>query len=487
MDTLGTSTAPKHSLPASTPEAEGIPSSAILDFIDAVEQHDHPLDALHSFMLLRHGKTVAEGWWEPYRRDLPHMLYSLSKSFTSTAIGLAVEEGLLSVDDPVLSFFPDDAPDEPSDNLKAMTVRHLLSMNTGHHEDTTSAVWRGDDDNWPRAFLAQPVDHEPGSWFVYNTAATYMLSAIITRLTGEPLIDYLRPRLFGPLGIENPVWDKDPQGRSLGGSGLHITTEDIARFGQMYLQEGMWEGRRIVPETWVREATSIHSDTGKTQSNSDWSVGYGYQFWRSRHNSYRGDGAFGQFCLVLPEQDAVVAITSGTRDLQGVLDKVWTHLLPSFGDEALREDGEARAALEARLASLSLPVVQGAATSSVASSFSGRTYLMDENPLGIGRVRFEFGPERPSVTITDANGEHRVTAACGAWLPGKSGLRKGVAEPIAASYGWMDDRTFALRTCYTESEVGTVLKARFSDEGVTIEMQPNVSWGEPAVVTFTGR
>ncbi|MBA3378824.1 MAG: serine hydrolase, partial [Chloroflexia bacterium] len=188
-------------LKRSSPEAEGIASAAVLKFVHAVEEHDHPLDAVQGFMLLRHGNVAAEGWWAPYGPDVPHALYSVSKSFTSTAIGLAVAEGLLTVDDPVLSFFPDDVPANPAEHLKAMRVRHLLTMNTGHHEDTTDCVWRGEDDNWSRAFLSLPVQHEPGTWFVYNTAATYMLSAIITKLTGETLLDYLRPRLFDPLGI----------------------------------------------------------------------------------------------------------------------------------------------------------------------------------------------------------------------------------------------------------------------------------------------
>jgi CubicO group peptidase (beta-lactamase class C family) len=486
MDTFDTRIATKHDLPASTPEAEGIPSSAILAFLDAVEQHDDPLDAVHSVMLLRHGRVVAEGWWAPYGRDLPHMLYSLSKSFASSAIGLAVDEGLLRLDDPVLSFFPDDAPEHPSDNLEAMTVRHLLSMNTGHHEDTLDAVWHGEHDNWPRAFLAQPVEHEPGTWFVYNTPATYMLSVIITGLTGESLLDYLRPRLFDPLGIEHPTWDTDPQGRNLGGSGLHITTGDIARFGQMYLQEGMWEGRCILPEAWVREATTIHSDSSNTKVEPDWSAGYGY-LWMSRHNAYRGDGAFGQFCLVLPEQDAVVAMTSGTRDLQGVLDKVWAHLLPAFGPEPLPEDSGAQAALETRLSSLSLPLVQGTATSSFASTVSSRSYVMDENSLGVERVAFDFGEGRAAVTVTDANGEHSVTVGYGSWLAGTSALRTGAPEPIAASGAWTAGRTFELRICHTGSEVCTAWEARFADDGVSIDVVPNVSWTESRGVTLTGR
>ena len=277
-----------------SPEAEGISSSAVLNFIQALEQHTHPLDAMQGFMLLRHGNVAADGWWAPYGPQLPHSMYSLSKSFTSTAIGLAVNEGRLTVDDPVLKFFPEEAPSDPSENLKSMRVRHLLSMNTGHKEDTTLHVFRGAGDNWARAFLSLPVEYEPGTWFVYNTAATYMLSAIITRLTGETLLEYLRPRLFEPLGIEHPTWEVDPRGINVGGTGLHIKTEEIARFGQMYLQKGMWQGQRLVPEAWIAQATTAVSDNSNTQTNPDWSVGYGYQFWRCRHNAYRGDGAFGQ-------------------------------------------------------------------------------------------------------------------------------------------------------------------------------------------------
>src|SRR6185503_648309 len=180
-------------LKRSNPEAEGISSTAVLDFIRAVEQpFGHPLDAIQGFMLLRHGNVAAEGWWTPFGPQSPHSLYSLSKSFTSTGIGLAVAEGLLTVDDPVLQFFPEDAPAKPSKNLKAMRVRHLLSMNTGHKEDTTLPIFRGPDDNCARMFLSLPIEYQPGTWFVYNTAATYMLSAIITQLTGESLLDYLR-------------------------------------------------------------------------------------------------------------------------------------------------------------------------------------------------------------------------------------------------------------------------------------------------------
>ena len=200
-------------LPQSAPEAQGIPSAAVLAFLEAAERDVHHL---HSLMLLRHGTVVARGWWEPYRAESPHLLFSLSKSFTSTAVGLLVAEGRLSIDDPVLAHFPAEAPPAPSEHLRAMRVRHLLSMSTGHDADPTRAVFGQRDTAWARAFLALPVEHEPGTHFVYNTAATYMLSAIVQRIAGERMVHFLGPRLFEPLGIAQPTWQTSPQGIDVG-------------------------------------------------------------------------------------------------------------------------------------------------------------------------------------------------------------------------------------------------------------------------------
>ena len=201
-------------LPRSTPEAQGISATAIQNFVDAANQTIHDI---HSLMIVRHGAVVAEGWWHPFEEERNHVLFSLSKSFTSSAIGLAVDEGLLTVDDPVIGFFPDDLPATVNDNLAAMTVHHLLAMYTGHSEDTTDHLHTAADGNWARAFLAQPVTHAPGTHFLYNTGATYMLSAIVQKLTGQTLIDYLTPRLFAPLGIANPTWESCPRGINTGG------------------------------------------------------------------------------------------------------------------------------------------------------------------------------------------------------------------------------------------------------------------------------
>ncbi|MCA9883403.1 MAG: serine hydrolase [Anaerolineae bacterium] len=478
--------ASSNQLKRTRPEAEGIPSSAILDFINAVEQHTHPLDALHGFMLLRHGNVVAEGWWEPYGPRTPHWLYSLSKSFTSSAIGLAVSEGLLTVNDPVLKFFPDVAPENPSDNLKAMRVRHLLSMNTGHQEDTTSKVFWGEDDNWARAFLSLPVENEPGTWFVYNTAATYMLSAIITKLTGQPLLDYLTPRLFEPLGIENPAWDVDPQGINLGGTGLHITTEDITHFGQMYLQKGMWNGKRILTEEWIDEATRATSDNSNREAGPDWIQGYGYQFWRCRHNCYRGDGAFGQYCLIMPEQDAVVAINSGVRDLQAVLDKIWEHLLPAMQADALPDNPDAHDKLAKKLASLSLPMPQGEQTSPQAKAVDGKIYSMAPNDLKLKSVAMAFGDESSTLTIGTETGEQTVPIGYQTWHKGTAILREYGEEAVAASGAWTDANTYTVHLCFYESEVGPIFTFHYDGDDLQLGYEPNVSWMPTDVMTIMG-
>ena len=339
------------SLPRSTPEAQGISSEAVRGFI---EEADKTIHTLHSFMLVRHGQVIAEAWWKPEAADKPHVMWSLSKSFTSTAVGLAVEEGKLALEDPVLKFFKDEAPAEPVENLKAMRVRDLLSMSGGHDVEPKFVLGEGPS---VKGFLAHPVTHPPGTWFRYNTPGSYMLSAIVTKVTGQTVLDYLKPRLFEPLGIDNPRWDATSEGYSIGGYGLFIRTEDIAKFGLLYLQKGRWNGVQLLSEKWVESATSKQADNSKaaTARSVDWQQGYGFQFWRCQHNAFRGDGRDGQICLVMPEQDAVVAITAQTGQMQTELDLVWQKLLPAFRAEALPPNEAGQAKLKQVAASLSAP------------------------------------------------------------------------------------------------------------------------------------
>src|SRR4051812_21562525 len=386
------------SLPRSTPEQQGIASSAILDFVTAA---DSAIDAMNSVIIVRHGQVVAEGWWAPYDSATPHVLYSLSKSFTSTAVGLAVAEARFSLDDAVLSFFPDDAPSQPSDNLRAMRVRDLLRMNTGQVTEPSLFVPADSsmrDASWVRRFFAHPVAFKPGTHFLYNSPATYMLSAIVQKTTGQTVRDYLTPRLFEPLGIARPTWTTSPEGISAGAYGLNVRTEDIAKLGLLYLHHGVWNGKQLLPAGWADTATARQTANGSSPT-SDWDQGYGFQFWRARYGNYRGDGAFGQYMIVMPRYDAVVAITSGTRDMQSVMNLVWTKLMPAMQAEALPENDASRAALQAKLSKLAVRLPAGKATTPLASKVSRRWYDIPQNDRGIKAVALDLSEKSPALLV----------------------------------------------------------------------------------------
>jgi CubicO group peptidase (beta-lactamase class C family) len=486
-------------LPRGVPEQEGVRSAAVMRFLDAVEQRGYEF---HSFMFVRHGKVIAEGWWNPYAPHLKHTMYSTSKSFTSTAIGFAVAERRISVDDRVVSFFPDDLPESVSPALAALRIRDVISMTTGQDPDPTGIVAR--DTNWVATFLATPIVHEPGSRFLYNTLGTYVLSAIITAATGEPLIDYLRPRLFAPLGITDVDWEVDPQGRNTGGWGLRLRTEDMAKFGQLYLQRGKWNGEQILPAAWIDEATTAAilqapDLADSVRAASDWLQGYGYQFWRCRHNAFRADGAFGQFIIVMPDQDAVVVITSESADMQGEINLVWEHLLPAMQDGPLPEDRDMQARLTDRLAALALPPPRRGEAPALAAAISGRTYAVAPNDRGIDSLSFQFTGDTCTVALTSGGGVATLGFGAGAWRLGET-TRRGpyliatakaayVGLPplrVAGAYRWDDQRTLRLVLRYVESPHSETLICRFDGDEVSVSMGTSLG-PMSAAPTLTGR
>lgn len=319
-------------LPRSTPEAEKISSKNIRNYLVDVQKQGQDL---HSLMILRHGKVAYEAWFGDEAANKPHILNSVSKTFTSTAIGFAVQEKLLTVDDPIINYFPEYLPEQVSDNLKAVRIKDLLTMSVGHDKDPTNDVRsHTEPGSWERLFLATPIEHKPGTKFVYNSLATYMLSAIIQKVTGETVLDYLYPRLFRPLGIVGAKWDMSPTGVNTGGWGLFIKTEDMAKKGQFLLQKGKWNGQQLLSEAWFDEATSakiqqppVWTPEGTKVKDSDWIQGYGYQIWRCRHNAFRADGANGQFIIVIPDKDAVIVTTANIGDMQAEINLIWKHLL----------------------------------------------------------------------------------------------------------------------------------------------------------------
>ncbi len=470
------------SLPRSVPEKEGVSSQGIIDFLNAAAKSKNEL---HSLIFLRHGKVIAEGWWNPYRPDLHHTLYSLSKSFTATAVGFAVTEKRMSVNDKVVSFFPDALPDTVSPFLAGMTVRNLLSMSAGMDPDPTFKIV-ANDSNWVKSFLKLPVVHEPGTKFLYNTLATYMLSAIVQKVTGEKVIDYLKPRLFEPLAIEGMDWEVDPHGINCGGWGLRLKTEDMAKFGQLFLQKGKWNGKQILSDSWIEEATTKKIDQApdarqSQRDSSDWMQGYCYQMWRCRHNAFRGDGAYGQYIIVMPDQDAVIAITSETPDMQDELNLVWEYLLPAIKGDKLPEDAALSSALKQKLASLALPLAAAWKSPDMVSRISGKQISLEPNDKQIKTLNIQLSDSICKVAMEVGQDNYSFSFGSGKWIMGETTLlgpnlllqakAHYVGLPpakVAGSFGWKDETTLELVLRYIESPHTETITCKFDKNKVLL-------------------
>lgn len=453
--------------PRASPESQGVSSGAIRDLLAAL--NDAPGVSWHSFMLLRHGNVVAEGWWKPFEPQFVHSLYSLSKSFTSTAIGLLVKEGRLDIHSKLVSFFPNDLPANPGDHLRQITIRDVLTMNTGHSLDTMPPM-RASNDPWVKTYLSQPVEFAPGSHFLYNTGNTYMLGAVLHQITGETLVDYLAPRLFKPLGITGYDWETSPQGLNTGGYGLRVRTEDIAKLGQLYLRKGTWNDKVILPASWVQEATSFQ--TTSQVNNGDWSQGYGYQFWRCTHDAFRGDGAYGQFCIVMPELDTVLAVTAQSRDMQKSLNVTWDHLPGGIKPGALPEDPAAHAALKKDLAGLSLPVAKGSVTSSMSSRYDKKKWTLFSNEMGIQNLQLAFSDKGCVLTA----GTTTMKFGWENWVLNDRHeayiFTKGDLAPmptrIAGTATWTDEHTLQLNVRFVEAIFGDRITCAFDGDNLHV-------------------
>jgi CubicO group peptidase (beta-lactamase class C family) len=450
-------------LPRSIPEAQGVSSAAIASLVAALDAGANT----HSYMLLRHGTVIAEGWWAPYEAGMPHAMFSVSKSFTATAVGLAIADGLFDLDSRVVELLPDDAPADISPNLAAMRVRDLLTMTSGHESDTVSLAEEHRAGSWAKVILAVPVVHEPGTVFVYNSGATYLLSAIVTRATGARLLDYLGPRILEPLGIIGATWEQSPSGIDAGGWGLSITTEDLASFGELYRRRGVWNGIQLVPAEWVDAATSYQVPNKTADSALDGSLGYGYQFWRSQHDAYRADGAFGQFAIVMPQHDAVLALTGGVTSNQASLDIVWKHLLPAF------DAVSAPSAIPA----LALPVPTG-----VAAGWAGPTTVEFRADAMVGRLTLDG-----STLLADAHGsQQRIEFGAGSWLAGNTTFGTSVDAPIAASAAWISDSTWVGVVWFTETPFSYRIELVFDGDLATLDISANASFGSTQIAHQVG-
>jgi CubicO group peptidase (beta-lactamase class C family) len=478
------------SLPRAVPEEEGVSSAGILRFVEAAEKSKNEL---HSFVILRHGKIIAEGWWNPYQPKFRSTIYSASKTFTATAVGLAIAEGKLKLSDKVISFFPNELPDSVSENLAALTVKDVLIMSDGQSPESTPLAGKYKD--WVKAFFSAPIVYKPGTVFLYNSLGTFMLSAIVQKVTGQKLVDYLKPRLFEPLGIQGIDWEENLMSQNTGGWGLSIKTEDMAKFGQLYLQKGKWNGTQILPEAWVTEATTTkiiqHPDLPQAKKDSsDWEQGYCYQIWRSRHNAYRGDGAYGQNIIVFPDQDAVVAIQAETSDLQSELNLVWDYILPAFKKTKLPANEKDQYALQAKLAVLAIAPQTGSATALMANKDFNKYFVFQPNENNISTLSIQIKDSICHLTMNAGGENYNFYYGSGFWKSGQTNkpgpaLFSNAKENFAlespykveSSFFWLDDQTLVMKMRYIETPHTEIITCHFDGSNITVDIARSFDFG----------
>lgn len=389
-----------------SPESEGIRSEDVIHFVEKLEESGAQM---HGLMILRHGKVIAEGWWSPYAPGIRHGCQSLTKTYTATAIGLLYDEGRLTLDEKLAEIFPEEMPNNPGQWLLEMTVKDALCMSTGIYQfpDLTAK-------DWLKQYFAAPVLKRPGEGFYYCSATSSLLAAIVRKKTGMPLLEYLRERLFDKIGIDvdNLRILRMADGRDNGGGGLFSTTEDNARLMQLYLNKGLWDGKRVLSEEWTDMASGDQNSTQEDQGIEDCHLGYGYQMWMCKPEGvYRADGAYGQYAIVFPKLDMVISINEHAKLgmwPQKILDIVWEEFMPKVsGDiDKIPENTEAYNRLQKKMTSLTLGRPQYRPQSECAKRTKKSVWKLEKNQWsiipslyhnmtgiisrGIDKVRFDF-------------------------------------------------------------------------------------------------
>ncbi len=459
-----------------SPESLGIPSQAVSDFLDELKALDFPM---HSVLLMRHGKVAAEGYCPPFDADRKHRMYSVSKSFTSVAVGMLIDEGRLHLDDRVADFFPEYLPENPHPYILEATVRHLLTMATfneanAYDFDSPDFVHAFFDNHYPK--------HKPGTIFHYDTAATTTLCAIVEKLTGKRLTEYMRP-LFDELGISKDIWCiESPEGRSWTGSGILATPRDLLRFGQFCLNRGEWNGRQLVSREYMTAATSWQIDTTVAESSQGPSDGYGYQFWMLEDGGFACFGMGSQFAYMMPKYDTVLVTTADTQAMNAAGDAIrFAHyrMLKKMSDQPLPEDPAAQKALHERLHSFALPLPNGKPASPRAGEFSGVTYEFEENLFGFQWMRADFTDDACTLVYENRTGTHSFPLYLGGYKPflfpekysGRRIARHDREYQCLSAGAWVEDTRFLAKVFAVDDYVGTLkIQLSFDGEDLTVFM-----------------
>ena len=464
-------------LPRSTPEEQGVPSKALVALFDSL--HALPLTDMHAVVVMRHGKVIGEMYPKPYAPEYRHTMYSCSKTFVGIAVGLAIEDNRLRLDDRIAAIFPELLPDSVSKDLADMTVRHLLTMASGVKPDWNM---RSRGKEWIRTFLSKPVK-EPGTQYAYDSMVSYMLAAVVQKVTGKKLTEYLQERVFTPMNVTEWAWEESPEGVNTGGWGVHIQPESLAKFGQLILNEGRWEGKQLVPAEWIREMCKKHRETGREV--------YGYHIWHfgGHDGAVRADGALGQYVISVLDKDMVVVMTEATlgngRDQRRL---IWDVLLPHIQDEPLPANKKDYQKLLKKQEGYKLAEVKGKASSAFASNWENKTIELGKNTFGWKSLKLNFGKKEVTMTVTETNGnsyelpfgyQQWMTTTFDSYPPYSItpiDRFKGLEGPYYASgsYAWISKEELQLKVHYVNWVSALEITFRLDENGeVELNVQTN--------------
>ena len=460
-----------------TPREAGISSNAVAALLD--DARTRQLD-LHDLLIYRHGVVGVELYKWPYRAGQPRIMHSVAKSFTSAAIGLALQEGALHLDDKVISFFPSELPAVVDDKLSGMTVEDLLTMRTGQAAETSGARWRGLKTSWTAEFFKIPLAHQPGAQYVYTSAASYMLSAILTKATGKTLHDYLRSRLFGPLGIEGEKWDMAPDGINPGGNGLTCKPEDLLKFGVLHLHRGVWEGNRILPADWIESATRRRGADG-----------YGYHWVTGTQGAFFAMGLFGQLIGVFPGFDAVIVINSAIQHTEAcsriLVPLLQEHLAALFPETVIDEDDGDRT-LAAAAKELAAPELLASSATPRLDLLGRRRYMLSPNLLRFHELTIQVSEDVCVLQLRSERGRYSIRTGIGHWIEGKTRLPGArlhhgydlEGTPVMAGARWTSDNTLEMDWIFIASVFRDHVVVHFDGDDVTLLRSVNVNSGARA-------
>lgn len=491
-------------LPRALPHERGVDPAGVVDFLQAVAEAGLEL---HSFLLYRQGAVVLEAFWGPYSARRTHVQHSATKSWTATAVGLLIDDGRLALDDKVVSFFPESCPQPISANLAAMTVEDLLTMRTGHKRGISGGDWRNLQSSWVQAFLNEPVDEPPGQSFIYSSASSFMLSAIVTQVSGQTVHALLQERVLDHLGVDQLAWDLAPGGFNSGGNGLSCTSEDSLKFGVLHLNQGQWYGRQLLSAQWVAEATRNQVEDvwmgefdgkqylprDKNSPNSAQREGYGYQWWMTERGGYYASGVFGQQCMVLPDKDTVIVFTCGLRLGEKRLHSaLWQHLYPALGRHAADPLAD-QAKLDTLVAGLHLPTLQGLNSSPASSALQGR-FAVQPNEDGVLEIGFDFQDGHCDFTLLDHRGTHHVRAGFEQPIETLTSITGNYLHhqyqpeqtPVIARACWGAEGELLMDWRFVETAFGDYVRCQVHDGRLRFDRGVNTNAGALQRPTLTG-